>query len=317
MEDDLLNSVSSSCSSFRLEEIKQEVLKLREALTIRKDQWEKECSVYDTSSTTKAGRRNQSNFFNRLQDVTLFPYSDKLYAFVCTYDGGIIRDGIIHSGDVFQYFDENDDGDDYDDPLPITDEFLPCNDDDIIQYLIPTPPFHRHCSTCASTRAATINGTGTDENDLKIDYRRVWYLQHANNPEYNYIQKWTLDYDEPNLYKKIYTSMRDLNSKRSNRMQYAGPLSNQDKDVLLKLIRHATSDIQRDFRLAAASILCMASLQCCSHDIDCLRQLIAVISTDDFPSLCYGECSASLSSPTLNHNCHDVSEVQQLYLNPF
>ncbi len=161
MEDDLLNSVSSSCSSFRLEEIKQEVLKLREALAIRKDQWEKECSVYDTSSTTKAGRRNQSNFFNRLQDVTLFPYSDKLYAFVCTYDGGIIRDGIIHSGDVFQYFDENDDGDDYDDPLPITDEFLPCNDDDIIQYLIPTPPFHRHCSTCASTRAATINGTGT------------------------------------------------------------------------------------------------------------------------------------------------------------
>jgi hypothetical protein len=94
-------------------------------------------------------------------------------------------------------------------------------------------------------RDATLNGT--EENDQKTDNRRVWYLQHPTNPEYNYIQKWTSDYDEPNLYKKIYTSMKDANPKKSYRMQYAGPLSNQDKYVLLKLIRHATSDIQRDF----------------------------------------------------------------------
>lgn len=277
------SSCISSCCSFRLEEIKSEVTTLRQVLELRSVLWEEECSVYDGSSstnnsTTRVGRRNQSNFFNRLQDVNLFPYSNKLYSFVSAYDGGIIRDGIIHSGAMFHY--DGTDDDDDDTPLPITDDFLPCKDEDIVQYLIPTPFIRRK-----------------DFEDKGMNNRRIWYLQHPHNHNYNYIQRWTLDYEEPNLCNKILAS-------RTTKKNYHGPLSKEeDKYVLLQLIRHATSDIQRDFRLAAASVLCMASLQCCTDDIDYLRHFIAVISTSDFPAICYGECS---TSPSPNHNCYDV-----------
>ena len=144
---------------------------------------------------------------------------------------------------------------------------LPCSDSDIAELLIPDPFVHR------------------DNIDVKS-----WHSSEN-------IKQWTFDYDETNLSNILsHTTLSGWN-------HYNGPLDHTDKDNLLQLIRHATSDIQRDFRLAAASILCIAVLRCCNDDVEYLRNLIGVISTDDFPALCYGHCFDG----SLNHNCQDVS----------
>jgi len=79
-----------------------------------------------------------------------------------------------------------------------------------------------------------------------------------------------------------------------NRTSEASDISEEKKKAMLNLIRHASSYLQRDFRLAAAVVMGIASMHLCD-DVDYLRQLICVISTpieDGYPSHCRnGNCA--------------------------
>lgn len=93
-----------TASSFTLEQIRSELTCLKEVLEVRQVLWETECAVYDGTSTgEETETRNRSNFQRVIQYDTLFPYSNQLYPLVTAYDGGIVRDGVLHNGAMFHY----------------------------------------------------------------------------------------------------------------------------------------------------------------------------------------------------------------------
>lgn len=115
--------------------------------------------------------------------------------------------------------------------------------------------------------------------------------------------------------------------------------------ILLKVLKHSLSDLQRELRLAQALVLLIADWKLCddykgkaqeekkdgasNHDndsidgIECLRRLLLIISSEYFPS-CGGYCHERFLADAVlneedepNHYCSDVSHDSTLWMNSF
>ena len=79
-------------------------------------------------------------------------------------------------------------------------------------------------------------------------------------------------------------------------------------DILLKILRHAKSDIQNDFQLANAVILRLSEWKLC-QDVNCFRKALSIIGTE--ARECDGNCvvrwmTGETDEPP-DHRCEDVS----------
>ncbi len=115
--------------------------------------------------------------------------------------------------------------------------------------------------------------------------------------------------------------------------------------ILLKVLKHSLSDLQRELRLAQAVVLLIADWKLCdnykerSHEkgkdvasnqdndsidgIECLRLLLLIISSEYFPS-CGGYCHERFLADAVlneedepNHYCSDVSHDSKSWMNAF
>ena len=82
--------------------------------------------------------------------------------------------------------------------------------------------------------------------------------------------------------------------------------------ILIKLLRHSLSELQRDYRLAAA-VLAEISRDCYCDDINIFRQLLAVILSSYV--MCDEPCD--LDANSLDHNCFQRRGFLKQVMRPF
>jgi hypothetical protein len=97
------------------------------------------------------------------------------------------------------------------------------------------------------------------------------------------------------------------------------PEADARADLLLKILRHALSDLQKDYRLAEAVIRRLAKWKLC-QDADCLRRAMAIIGTGLVR--CDGDCfqqqwNAEQQYEVPDHSCSGVSLWQVNLLRVF
>jgi len=93
---------------------------------------------------------------------------------------------------------------------------------------------------------------------------------------------------------------------------------NQRRAVLLKLLKHALSELQRDMKLASAVLLAL----CRCHDlddVDVFRQVLVVLDTECRVVRCEFACDLSDEDETFNHHCTEwkhflLSATQKVFI---
>lgn len=293
------NMLLSAYDRIRYRDVEQKVLALKEIAVEMHSTWSEEIKKYEQLIPVKVKRtvqhvpcRNYYNSRGEVDDPTMFPYHTACYPLLDCYD-------CVYEDREFQ-------------PTFEKHAILPTRvpvasrrdepDDDEVETAVPQ---QLQTSWQAIHKALLFEGEDWDETDLAnvtvgASQNDIFTMCNSNNVR--------LD-DNP-----------DLNENECfARAQYGDcdkhgphtlPLCKKERQhILLKLLRHAMSDLQRDHRLAYAVVRRMIDW-CYFNDVTFYAQFLTVIMAEQ--RKCDGECHARFMNATRgeveepDHYCTDV-----------
>jgi hypothetical protein len=307
------------------ERLEGEIQLFQRVHTLLQNRWMKETKKYEKTIKVTiddnwgAGRKTlvvpRRNYFNSqgiVQDPTLFPYHNSLYNLMDCYDrlNCANMDIIPLSADVIRF-------------TPPT--LLSENPFEFLEWDNVESPVFPSCSELAIALSTGCNLTEYEANYLQEQAIQAHYLQeHAiqapskfwfmistnlgfhrfNFPHLNEV----IDSDE--WYAKVMPNIKEtaqVEFKLSFGPEYLPRDRLERSEILLKLIRHSLSEMQRDFKLAAAVLTLMIRLRDLD-DVTVLRKLLVVIDSEYFP--CGKPCD---HSEAVDHDCSDWSEFYRQF----
>ena len=277
--------------SFTYDQMEAEMNLFRETQSLLQDEWNEESKQYEEEITVivkdrmnndltiTIPRRNYFNATGTVEDVTLFPYHNAFYPLIDAYDTLNVN---IHHYSLFtlnatrpfrQQFSQNRlsfmdiDAEDY--PL-----FLPCSDE--------------------ATMWTFGCNPGTRPNNGVGGRPSFWYgleyalLDHRHSFPPFYINIVGEEkYYQTILEGMIFPSLDASYTATAKKWYSTGPYGpvalptdwTEKSTLLLKVLRHALSESQRDYRLASCVLLLMLRLRC-PNDVNVFRKLLAIIDSE-------------------------------------
>jgi hypothetical protein len=291
-------STSSSSSTpykpFFPYQVKDELLKLQVRMAEREAAWQFECDTYHNNTQSQSSRKCKSpkRSKNKKDNKSKKSPNEEEGESSVSSSSNTINTKLYPYHSDFSVLEQQVEEEQH--QFERTGCLLPCRTTDLTALFVPLCSFidpQSQSSNKSATASPSCGGCVVDD----------WWCD---------LDPWTFDlldadgdltFDEENVGRLLIDDFTSANLFHNNK-DTAGVAEDANQEVtgkakseaMLNLIRHATSYLQRDFRLAAAVVLGIASQQYC-RDVEYLRTLIAVVSTsptDGFPSHCrYGNCS--------------------------
>jgi hypothetical protein len=277
------------------------------------DLWIKETKKYEKTmkvtiddnwgmgrKTLVVPRRNYFNSQGIVQDPTLFPYHTSCYNLMDCYDrlNSGNMDIILLSTDVIRF-------------TPPTS--LSENPFEFLEWDNVESPVFPSCSELAiafSTGCNLEQEESLREQGIQVP-SKFWFMlstnlgfHRFNFPQMNEV----IDADQ--WYSKVMPNIME-----TAQVEFKLPMGPEHlprdrlerSEILLKLIRHSLSEMQRDFKLAGAVLTLVIRLRDLD-DVTVFRKLLVVMDAEYFP--CGKPCD---DSESVDHNCSDWSEFYQQF----
>lgn len=281
MVDDAPSDKAALLTSYKrisYDETSRELEALQQITKESLGEWHQEVSLYEQTLSNSDGaqqpRRNYANTDGRVFDSALFPYHDACYPLLDAFD-------TLSAS----FYDEN--------VL-----FIRPTDRRAEEMIVPG-------QALCSTFAVQISVAGLKPLDD---------AEMVNNDWGNGLAKRLNSLHDPALYLRC--DQADVDYAKQHHFGLAAFPQDADvrADLLLKLLRHALSDLQKDYLLARYSILRLAEWKLVQN-VDCLRKVLSNIGTSIVN--CDGHCFDRFwngEDEMPDHSCQNVRFFVQVRL---
>lgn len=285
--------------------------------------WDDEGSAYEQTMEVKVNttnssktffvpRRNYINAAGVVQDTSLFPYHTAMYPLLDAYD-------CLYEPHQFQSKEEPVDEDAYRycPSYPIQDRLLDQDmevEDNLFGYIPSTMQ-----AVLESLVLSKINWDNDSEDDLST--REIFLImtkdfwRHSRD-KFMILKNSSLVLNPSDLERYWATKINEIPeqcshflfqgseeafpraSMRQFGINYLPESRTERVSVLLRLLRHSLSELQRDYKISAAVLMCLQRF----HDLDdvsVLRRLLAILDEE------YIECDFPCNADSRIHHCRD------------
>ena len=266
-------------------EVRQEILTLMTVTAASLEEWRREESMYE-QTVTRTGetpsvvpRRNcLTSDGGNVRDPELFPYHTACYPLLDAYEQRIIVDWEAYREGT--------------ELIWSTDFSVTGNTRERNERELDVIPGYLPCSLEALEISLGVLLYSDKEDILEDEWNNGLEkrLKSHDNPEFYFQQ------EEAVIHEKFGIS-------------FFPPEADAKADLLLKILRHALSDLQKDYRLARAVIRRLSKWKLCQN-ADCLRRALSIIGTRlaDCDGYCFERFFAADQQDELpDHSCAAVS----------